>query len=575
MGKMKGSYRIFLLFLLVSMSSFAINYQRVELKEINVDNYSKIKINLLSITDKDLEWVDLLNVKEVRDGVTKNYDSIETEKIRFSNGDKVTIAGNEYEVWDNQIWINRKNQFVYKWSGDYDTKFSEDERKVRTVSFKEKRYFKSGGSASKIVLSGEYTEPNKPVGTPSSQWIYSQITKTNLVDSEKYTVDFYENLDTIKTIDEDGSLEELLKTESGYSGSDNFISGEQERYEYMGTPKSIIEFKLKETLEKPQNGKFELTIEEDNVFKRKINESYTIPVPITGFEEQDLESSKNTFTYEDNYELENLKAYKYQEVVFRLYTGSKHDGIRPIKKIENNELSNSDYVDFVFENNGSTQEIEKNGIKGRFIEGKFEIMGLEDEKSYKLDFYTLRYRDNDSKGNYAAVTYETSLDFIGKNISSTDDTIWLKDIDISEYKKIKLNMMTVTTEDLRELDILDLNEIRDGQIEYEDTRSIAASKVLLNKIWISGEKYEVIENQITLNGKNKYVYKWTGSYDTEFEPKEGKVREIKFWSRRYSTLDETYKDELLTGKYIEPTPAEVDTEPSHQWVMFEFNPQIE
>ena len=577
MGKMKRSYRIFILFLLVTVLSFsAVIRTRVE--GIDSKNYDEIKIDLVSITNNDVSSMKLLNVNEDRQNQNIGYSEINMSKITLN---EVIINGSTYYLDGNnkttrQVTGYNGKQYVYEWTGTYNTKFTEEKGEKRTIYFDAERTMKNGRIYPVTGLLGSYVEPNKPVGAPSSQWIYSQITRTNLVNSDKYTVSFYDYIDTIKTIDEDGSLEELLKTEGGYSGSDSFTSQEQERYEYIGNLKSIIEFKLKETSEEIKNGKFELTIEEDNVFKRKINESYTIPVPITGFEEQDLESSKNTFTYEDEYELENLKAYKYQEAVFRLYTGSKHDGVRPIKKIEENELSNSNYVDFVFENNGSTQEIEKNGIKAKFIEGKFELMGLEDRKSYKLDFYTLRYRDNDSKGNYAAVTYEGSSEFNGKNVSSTDDTIWLEDIDISEYKKIKLNMITVTTEDLSALSVLDLNETRDGQIESEDTRSIAASKVLLNKIWIAEKEYEVADNQITLaDGKKKYVYEWIGSYDTEFEQEEGMIREIKLYPRGYKVVGEDFEGGWLTGKYIEPTLAEVDTGASHQWVMFEFNPEKE
>ncbi|MCS5421544.1 MULTISPECIES: vWA domain-containing protein [Psychrilyobacter] len=579
MGKMiRKSYRIFVLFLLVSMSVFALSYERVAIEGIDSENYDQIKINLVSITDKDLNRVELLNVKEVRDGVRKNYDPIETKKIRFSNGDKVTIAGNEYKVSNNKIQINRKDQFVYKWNGSYYSNFLEEEGEVRTVSFKEKRYFKVGGSYSKLVLTEEYTEPTKAEPSPKigEQWIYSQITMGSLVNSEKYTIDFYENIDRIKTIDEDGSLEELLTNNKSYD-DDVFTHDELERYSYAGTPKPIVEFKLKETLETPKNGKFELTIEENNVFKRKINESYTIPVPITDFEEEDLESSKNTFTYKDKYELENLKAYKYQEVVFRLYTGSKHDEVRPIKRIEENDLNNikNSYVDFVFENNGSAQEIEKDGIKGRFIEGKFEIMGLENGIDYNLDFYTLRYRNNNNKGNYAAITYEGSIGkFKGKNIASTDDTIWLEDIDTSGYKNIQLNMISITTDNLSLLNLENLKEKRNN-----DTKNVLNPPLTLQAIPVIGKiinigsnSYTVNEdNQIILDPNNKrYVYRWKAEYKTIFDDKSGVEREVKF-----DVLGNDIAKLSLTGKYIEPAKIEEDKTPSHQWVIFEFDPAKE
>ena len=430
---------------------------------------------------------------------------------------------------------------------------------------------------SSLIFEGKNIINPNPTPKPSKQWIYSQIIKENLLKYEKesgrYKIDFYQRLETIKTIDEDGSLDELLRSDIiGVDGK--FIPEEKERYKYEGEPKSIIEFKIDSNIGEPEKGKFELTVEENNVLKNKINENYMIPVPISNFKEQDLESSKNTFTFEDKYELEHIKAYKHQEVLFRLYTGSKHDELRPIKNIEENDfdLSGNNYRDFVFENNKSTQELEIDGIKARFIEGKFEIMGLEDNKKYNLDFYTLRYRNNNETGNYVAVTYEGSLDFIGKNIASLDDPIWLEDIDISEYKKIKLNMITITTEDLKKLDILDLIETRDGEEKKENYKYINTEKIELNKIWIGGEEYEVIDNQININDENKYVYKWIGSYETEFEQKNGKIREINFRSRRYSTLDETYKDKDLIGKYIEPTPVNLDTGDAYQWVMFEFNP---
>jgi len=784
---MKKSCKIFILFLLMSMSVFSANYKRVELKEISAENYNKIEINLLSITNKDLEWVDLLNVKEVRDGVTKNYDPIKTEKIEFSNGDKVTIDNYVYEVWNNQIRINEKYQFVYKWNGSYDSKFSEEEGKMRIVSFKEKRYFKSGGSASKLILNREYREPietptlifsstdirnyrtgnkevkieldsglisngtiseiienvgeetaeisytlnknktiltyistlkavpgdmvnisfnikdgtkiaynvtaeytvpileveiqpttlnyktgnkkveiildsglindldggeiveivedetsnaenitltddNKkltytsmsgavpgetvnvsfninykdgigyrvtgeytvptleidPTSKPSKQWIYSQITEGSLVKSDNYIVDFKERLGTIKTIDmikiidEDRSLEKLLKTEDGYSNSFKLI--ELERYEYNGEPKSIVEFKINSNIGEPEDGKFELTIVENNVFKRKINESYVIPVPTINFkEEKDLELSKNTFTYKDNYELEHIKVYNYQEVVFRLYTGSRHDEVRPIKRIEDNDLNNikNSYVDFVFENNGSAQEIEKNGIKGRFIEGKFELMGLEN-KSYNLDFYTLRYRAEADKktGNYVAVTYEGSIvKFKGKNISSTEDAIWLEDIDISDYKNIQLNMTSITTQDVKAVEVLSLIETR-NMIKDDKYNSIKTTKQNLKKVWIKGKEYPVVNNKIVLyDGTEKYAYKWSGAYITKFILKEGNVRNLDIGTRRTFVkkeyADKEYADTWLRGKYIEPTTMEPDSGDVNQWVIFGFNPEKE
>ncbi len=287
-----------------------------------------------------MKSMELKNVKETREEQDSDpYPNITAQKVIL---EKVKINGVTYNLDDNNKTTKAVpgfsgKQYVYGWEGSYITEFTDEEGKKRTVSFNAQRTLSTNNSPIVYNLSGIYTEPvagEERIPQPSEQWIYSQITKENLMDSEKYTVDFYKNVDVIKTIDEDGSLEELLKFEDGYSGTNSFISLEKERYKYTGNPKSVVEFKITSNIGKPQNGKFELTIEENNVFKRKINESYTIPVPITNFEVQDLELSKNTFTYEDNYELEHIKAYKYQEVVFRLYTGSKHDGVRPIKNIK-------------------------------------------------------------------------------------------------------------------------------------------------------------------------------------------------------------------------------------------------
>ncbi|WP_156877289.1 vWA domain-containing protein [Psychrilyobacter atlanticus] len=577
---MKRNYRIFVLFLLMSINIFALSYERVIIQEIDLKNYDEIKVNLVTITDNNMKKLELLNVRELREGTEISYDNIMiSTKIKLEN---IRINGKSYRVTNNKIRIDGREQYVYGWVGTYKTKFAQEEGKQRKIFFKEKRHLISGGNPSKYNLSKTYIEPLKITPLPKEQYIYSQIIKANLVNSDKYIIDFYENVDTIKTIDEDGSLEEILKSDGGYSGADNFSQQEQERYNYFGNPKSVIEFNLKDTSETPKNGKFKLSIEENNVLKRKINENYIIPVPTTDFEEQDLERSKNTFTYEDEYELENLKAYKYQEVVFRLYTGSKHDGIRPIKKIQENVLNDDSYVDFIFENNGSVQEVEKDGIKGRFIEGKFELIGLEDGESYKLDFYTLRYRNNNKTGNYTAVTYESSLGFTGKNMSSLDSDIWLEDIDISEYKTIKLNMTSITTQEVKEVEVLRLIETRNSHnnAEKEEYTNIKTIKQSLENVWVEGKEYPVVDNKIILDdGTEKYAYKWSGIYITKFIQEEGKSRNLNIGTRRYlvkkQDTDEEYADVWLDGMYIEPMPVEVDTGYSHQWIMFEFNPDKE
>ena len=586
MGKrLMRSYKVFILFLLMSMSviSFGKIGTRTRIEKIDAKNFSNIELSLLTITNMDVETLNLLKVKETREEQEKTYSNIATQKLIL---EKVKINGVTYNLDENNKTkeevpeYNGKKQYVYGWTGIYKTKFIEEKGKERTVSFDAMRTMKNGviypTNKSKKNKSGKYKEPTKIEPTPESgdQWIYSQITRDSLIKSNKYIVDFYENIDTIKTIDEDGSLDDLLKSDDNYGDTD-LTQDEKERYSYNGISKSILEFKIDSNIEEPQKSKFNLTIVgNDGVYRRMIDENYKIPVPVGGIKEVELEPSKNTFIYTDDYEFENIKSYKYQEVVFRLYTESKHDGIRPIKRIEDNELSDNNYVDFVFENNGSTQELEKNGIKGRFIEGKFELMGLEDGKLYKLDFYTLRYRNdkNNNTGNYVAVTYETSLDFTGKNISSIDETIWLEDIDISEYKIIKLNMITVTKDDLKELNILNLNEARSGETKSEKDTNIDTNKVELKKIWIEEKEYEVINNQITLdNGDQKYVYKWTGSYDTEFDLEKGETREINFLSRGKYESGEIFEGGWVMGKYIEPTPVELDTGAPHQSIMFEFN----
>lgn len=618
----KKSYRILVLFLLMSVSVFAVNYERTIVEQIDTTNYNEIKINLITITNQEVESLNLFKMKEKRAGsLEKNYNGddvpnmtktkinseglingqewkIEGNKI-LMNGEKITIDGKEIFISGNKVFRKSNNrnknieQHLYRWTGTYKTKFQQEAGKERRVSFDAMRTLKNKNRSEYTVrgLLGSYIEPDgQSVGVPSSQWIYSQIIKENLLksdkDSKRYNIDFYKRLETIKTIDKDDNLDELLKLDVvGVDGS--FVKEEKERYRYEGEPKSIVEFKITSNIGKPQSANFRLTYVDESgdvtIHKRLINENYMIPVPVTDFKVQDLEQSKNTFTYQDRYELENLKSYKYQEVVFRLYTGSKHDEVRPIKRIEEIKnlvnFNNNDYVDFVFENNNSTQELEKNGIKGRFIEGKFELMGLEDNKSYNLDFYTLRYRNNNKTRNYVAVTYEGSLDFKGKNISSTEDTIWLEDIDISDYKKIKLNMTSITTQDVKTVEVLKLIEIR-NLIKEEGYDTIETIKQNLNNIWINGKEYLVVDNKIVLDdGTEKYVYNWSGTYNTKFILKEGKVRNLDIGTRRAlvkkEDTDTEYADQWLKGKYIEPTKVEEDKTPSHQWVMFEFDPTRE
>ncbi|HAS79368.1 MAG TPA: hypothetical protein DCR90_00485, partial [Fusobacteriaceae bacterium] len=553
---------------------------RTRIEGISSDNYNEIEINLISITNMDVKSMELSNIRETRENDDEEYSKIEMKQVVLN---EVMIDGVVYTLDSDHKTIEKvpgqgdKKQYIYGWEGTYITKFVEEEGKERKVSFDAERTLSNDKKHSVNNLFGIYIEPIKSESNIEigEQYIYSQVEKEKLDKTSSgllkkyYDISFYEDMDELKSLEIETSLKEFLSSNGSFE-EDNFTQKNEEVYIYNGEKRPMVEFKLTKNKGKPYDGTFKFIKDYLLWDEEVINEGYKIPAPTTNFIEVNLDPTKNIFTYDEDDG--NKSGYEYQEVVFRLYTGNRKYGLRPIKKIEDNSLNNNSYIDFVFENNKSEQEVEKDGIKGRFIEGKFEIMGLEDNKKYNLDFYTLRYRNNNETGNYVAVTYEGSLDFIGKNIASLDDPIWLEDIDISEYKKIKLNMITITTEDLKKLDILDLIETRDGEEKKENYKYINTEKIELNKIWIGGEEYEVIDNQININDENKYVYKWIGSYETEFEQKNGKIREINFRSRRYSTLDETYKDKDLIGKYIEPTPVNLDTGDAYQWVMFEFNP---
>lgn len=415
----------------------------------------------------------------------------------------------------------------------------------------------------------------------SDQYIYSQVTKENLVTADQYLVDGFtldgeESVFSVETGDQ--NLEDFLNSSTAYDET-AFIQIENERYEYKGVSRPMVKFDLDKNTGVPGEADFNLTEVDESgdipVYKRLIDENYTIPAPISNFREEDLEKSKNTFFYEDGYQLEHLIAYKYQEVVYRLYTGIKNEGIRPIKKIETGSnleefYNNNNYVDFVFENNGTVQTIEKNGITGKFIDGKFELMGMEKGKSYNLDLYTLRYRNNNSTGNYVVVTYENSLTFNGKNQSSVQgNTGWLEDIDISNYKNIELNVITVTTNNLSQIKLKDISEKREIPVNTIPDITVAAPVSLSgSSINIGGINYVVdVNNQITVDagtGEKKYVYRWTGSYDSDFTQEEGKQRTV---SLDIEGTDIPLNNQI--GIYFEPTPVEKDERYPHQRVAFE------
>ncbi len=454
----------------------------------------------------------------------------------------------------------------------------------------------------------------------SDQYIYSQIHKENLVVTDQYAVEGF-TLEDDHSVQAVGigniSLKEFLESSNSYDTT-LFEKKELERYEYTGEPKSMVEFKLVKDMTNPPNSpseaKFSLTLVDDGedppVYRRLVDENYMIPAPITNFKKEDLESSKNTFTYDDLHRLEHLIAYKYQEVVFRLYTGTKSDNLIPLKEIQvGTNLDNfysGDYVDFVFENNGTAKTIEKDGIIGKFIDGKFELMGLEDGKTYYLDFYTLRYRGNTNTGNYVAVTYEESLKFIGKNKGSIQgDTAWLEDADISNYKEIALNVITVTNDPLTTVKLKDIKESRvgvthdvsdilistptslsgstiniggtsydvvDNQITVGTTYDVVGDKVTVGgqeytvsngEVEIDGVTYQVVDNKITIPEK-KYVYKWVGTYETSFIEEEGKERTVEFY------IDATnISVDKQMAIYVEPVAVAKDTRYPHQHILFD------
>ena len=413
------------------------------------------------------------------------------------------------------------------------------------------------------------------------QHIYSQITKENLVVTDQYIVDGFDlegDTSVFSVETGDINLENFLNSDSAYDET-GFVKVENERYEYNGIPRSMVKFNLNKNTGEPKEASFNLTQVDESgdipIYKKLINENYMISAPLTDFTHMDLESFKNIFIYEDKYELEHLVAYKYQEVVYRLYIGTKSDGIFPIKKIQaDNNLeefyNNNVYVDFVFENNGTIQTIEKSGIRGKFIDGKFELMGLEDGKSYNLDLYTLRYRNSNNTGNYVMVTYESSLTFNGKNQNSIQGNIgWLEDIDISNYKNIELNITTLTNDDLSQIELKDISEKREiyvntiSDIVVADPISLSGSSIN-----IGGTNYVIDgNNQITIDAETnekKYVYRWTATYDSSFTEEEGKQRIVTF---NIEGKDIELNEQV--GIYIEPVPVEKDERYPHQRVIFE------
>jgi len=413
----------------------------------------------------------------------------------------------------------------------------------------------------------------------SDQYIYSQITKDNLVKGDQYIVDGLdlndeESMFSLKI--GDMNLKDLLNSESIYDES-VFIKIEDKRYEYNSINRPMVKFKLNKNKEEPKEAVFSLTkVDESNdilIYKKLIDESYTIPSPTINFREENFESSKNTFYYEDEYKLEHLIAYRYQEVVYRLYRGTKTNKIRPIKKIEKkdnlkNFYEKDDYIDFVFENNKSQQIIVKDGITGKYIDGKFELMGLEDGGSYNLDLYTLRYRNNNDTGNYVVVTYEDTLTFYGKNQSSIEskNTGWLEDIDISDYKNIQLNIITVTSDKLSQIKLKNITEKREipvnvvSDITILNPTSLSGTCINIDKI-----NYEVIDDQIIIDENDKrYVYRWMGSYESDFIEKKGDQIIVSFEIE----VGDIVVDKQV-GIYIEPTLEEKYSEYPKQWIIFE------
>jgi hypothetical protein len=458
----------------------------------------------------------------------------------------------------------------------------------------------------------------------SDQYIYSQILKDNLIKSDQYKVEGFnlENDDSVQAVGIGGiSLKEFLESSSSYDET-VFEKKEVERYEYNGDPKSMVKFTLVKNTGVPLDAKFSLTlIDEDadpQIYRRLIDEKYTIPAPTTNFTEKDLEPSKNTFTYDEDYQLENLIAYKHQEVVFRLYKSATSTELIPLKKIEDdtnfeNFMNDTSYVDFVFENNGTEQIIEKNGIIGKFIDGKFELLGLNNGEIYNLDFYTLRYRGDKRTGNYVVVTYEDRLGFQGKNNGSIQgDIAWLDDIDVSGYKEIALNIISVTNDDISGIDLKFIKETREGTtnqvsdiaittptslsgttiniggISYEviDNQIIVGYTgydVINDKVTVDGTEYNVIDNKVTIDGvvydvvnnkiqipEKKYVYKWTGKYDTAFVEEESKERKIQF-----SIEGNNIAVADVSGIYIEPAQLEKDIRYPHQRVFFDASYPLE
>jgi len=463
----------------------------------------------------------------------------------------------------------------------------------------------------------------------NDQYIYSQITKDNLVATDQYIVDGFdlEGEESVFSVETgDINLENFLKSDSAYAET-SFIKIENERYEYNGVPRSMVKFNFKKNTEEPKEANFNLTQVDESgdipIYKRLLDENYMVSAPLTSFIHLDLEPSKNIFIYEDKYELEHLIAYKYQEVVYRLYVGTKKDNLIPLKKVQvdtnlDNFYNSNDYIDFVFENNGSVQIVEKDGITGKFIDGKFELMGLESGKTYNLDLYTLRYRNNNNVGNYVAVTYESSLSFTGKNQGSIQgNTAWLEDIDISNFKNIGLNIITITSDDLSEIGLKNIEEKRGtlvntpvdmvisaptslsgssinidgtnydviddqivvGSTTYSEYVEVNGVKYPLigNTVTIEGTVYTVVDNKITIGSvsysvvtenltidEKKYVYRWTGSYDTNFTQEEGEERVVSF---DIEGTDIAVNGQA--GKYIEPIPVVKDERYPHQRVIFE------
>ena len=267
------------------------------------------------------------------------------------------------------------------------------------------------------------------------QYVYSEINKNDLVRSDEYNIDFANNnidkLVEATSVKTNGiRLENYLYSPDKYEEIP-FIKMKDDEYKYSGNEESMVKFKLIKNTGDLYEGKFK----ED-----KINQKYNIPAPTT-----DFSIDGNTFSYYDSKD-SGKSEYNYQEVLFRFYKGDKTEEIRPIKKIEDNfnNISGDNYMDFVFEKDkkensiiienkisGTLKEVKINGEnQGKKRRWEFKLEGLEEIESYKVDFYTLRYKYNKNQ-RYVVVTYEGTFQF-ENNISKVTG-ITLKNNTLSNF----------------------------------------------------------------------------------------------------------------------------------------------